>query len=563
MNRRELSKPLTAAVGACLLVLGAAQADANVYASGLTVDATQFEPSLGQTVEIGYILNENADDNVKIEVLDGSMTAIRTVNLGPQAKGPQSWTWNGKDDGSAIVADGNYSVQITASDDGHGDWEVLSDTFDLVNSFYVPRSVDINRNADGPYFGRIYVVEGGGPNTTASGRSVTDGIYILNADHTDAIGQGDAAQSGGVAWGEPADDTGAFSPKFVRIGEDNKVYLADHWDGHSGVWVGDPDFNAAVELLSNAGQDPATGRADNHGSVSAIWLEGSGDNLVLYTSEEEWPDVFGATDPGPCGTIYKYPVGTATQYAELPETIYDDVALGNPIQNYNTGLFRDSDGYWWTSQYRASAATTIPCILKIDTDGSSILWTSMDLDGGFDIYGGAIVGDPFFGTNNGLWIDEVRDRLFGSGYVDGYCVLLQWTTLDPGTLDYFIAGSRIRGLTTDPAGNLYTVDSNEELLKQWSPPDGANSYATPSWFTLQVGEAVVPTEIQADIARTGANQVEVSWTGAAASKTQTVESRDAFGSGAWTDVGNGSGEAGSIADDVTGVDGREYRVRQD
>ena len=564
MNDRRKTRNGAAWLGtsaALALVLVAGQAHANVYASGLTVDATQFEPSLGQTVEIGYILNENADSNVKIEVLDSSMTVVRTVNLGAQTTGPHSWTWNGRNDGSAIVPDGQYTVKITASDDGHGAWDQLSDDGASINWFYSPRGIDVNKNLDSPYLGRVYIGENGG--ATLAGRTTADGVYILNADHTDAVAQGDTPRTGGVAWPTPS----TSSPYSVHVGPDNKIYVTDWTNGTSGLWAGDPDFDTAVSIFANDNRD-AFGLCDNHGSIPGVWVEGAGAARVVYTVDEDWDSTTGDGDieTRHRGSILKYTVGTATGYAGAPEIVYDDdPAVNNYVMNGTVNLARDTNGNWLVTQYRSvgNAPGDIPALLKITPDGSTVTLLGSDLIGQNDADGYPIEFDPFQGISNGLAVDWGRDRLIAGGRNDGYVTVVQLSTIDPGTLTFVLLGTTIRAAAVDAAGNFYTVDSSEELLKQFSPPDGANSFTTPSWFAIQVGEAVVPTEIKADIARSGANEVEIGWAGATAGKTQTVESRDTVGSGAWTDVGSGSGETGSVADDVTGVGGREYRVRQD
>ncbi|MEJ5296946.1 MAG: PEP-CTERM sorting domain-containing protein, partial [Armatimonadota bacterium] len=50
-------------------------------------------------------------------------------------------------------------------------------------------------------------------------------------------------------------------------------------------------------------------------------------------------------------------------------------------------------------------------------------------------------------------------------------------------IDSFDAGSRIRDIAFDAAGNLYTVDNLTEWLRIWSPA-GANSFTTESWFEI-------------------------------------------------------------------------------
>ena len=55
---------------------------------------------------------------------------------------------------------------------------------------------------------------------------------------------------------------------------------------------------------------------------------------------------------------------------------------------------------------------------------------------------------------------------------------------DGSYVDGFDAGTYIQDIAFDAAGNLVTTDNNIEWMRIWSPPDGANSFTTESYFTF-------------------------------------------------------------------------------
>src|SRR5436190_600797 len=95
----------------------------------------------------------------------------------------------------------------------------------------------VNRRPASPYFGRIYVANARSA-VTATGRPTGDGIYILNADGTDAVGQGDTALTGGLDMA-----TGGTSmPWRLTIGEnDDMLYICDWADSDGNLYRVDPD----------------------------------------------------------------------------------------------------------------------------------------------------------------------------------------------------------------------------------------------------------------------------------------------------------------------------------
>src|SRR5580765_6654106 len=181
------------------LACSAATVWANVYPAGLLVDTSAAGGTCG-TVKITYFLNEDANGTstlpgVKIEVLDNTSAVIRTFIFPSQTKGLHTWEWDGRNSSGARVANGSYSFRITSADFGHPGWTLISSDSNTLMQFERPNGIAVNRNIDpvtrvaSQYYGRIYVSN---PRTTstASGRTMGDGIYVLNPDQTDALGQG-------------------------------------------------------------------------------------------------------------------------------------------------------------------------------------------------------------------------------------------------------------------------------------------------------------------------------------------------------------------------------------
>jgi len=52
--------------------------------------------------------------SVKVDILDGAGQIVRTMDLGALPEGVHTFTWDGKDEGGAPLADGAYTFKITA-----------------------------------------------------------------------------------------------------------------------------------------------------------------------------------------------------------------------------------------------------------------------------------------------------------------------------------------------------------------------------------------------------------------------------------------------------------------
>ena len=60
----------------------------------------------------------NAADQVTVTIKDSSGNVVRTLNLGAQAAGTQSFDWDGKTDAGVAAGAGNYSFSVSATASG-------------------------------------------------------------------------------------------------------------------------------------------------------------------------------------------------------------------------------------------------------------------------------------------------------------------------------------------------------------------------------------------------------------------------------------------------------------
>ena len=212
-------------------------ANANPYASGVTNN--------GGTVQ--FILNEDAD-SLYVVFNDG------TTNTLSPTKGAHSFSLGV-----------NTSYSIYAFKIGAHAFTQISDDASNYVSFYYPRGVAVNQNPQRPNFGRVYVVNSA-PGTGRNNRPVGKGIYALNADQTDAVGQGDNALLGGMALGSSL----RYSPYKISVGVDDTVYVGDiggqYTSGLSGtpsagtygqgIWALAPDISSSQALFNLADAVP-------------------------------------------------------------------------------------------------------------------------------------------------------------------------------------------------------------------------------------------------------------------------------------------------------------------
>jgi len=509
-----------------VVVLAAASApvSANVYATDLKFSAPAVDATNSNaTVDLLFRLNEPANETgIDIFRADND-TLVRHIDLGLQARGRVTWTWDLKDSSSQPVSKNTeYYYKVRAKSTGYSAWTQISNDNDQGGKFFNPKSVDVNKDPASPFFGRIYVNQPTFGATTAPPapqRTFTSkGLWALNADMTDALGQGDAGLTGGVAW-----TASTNSPYHLTVGPDGKIYLFDWADTHSGVWVAPADLSgnwvAILDPKDEVGQSgntaPLTSPPAIHGSTAGGIVLGKGLNRKLYTLDEDLQDAAG--NGGSDGSLWMYPIGAADAYCnKLPTIIWDDAG---PDMAWNMEMDVDVDGQgnWFICQNR-NEGTDTSSLWKVAPDGNAAnnwapAWTSLSQwaakEGTEDF-----VRDPLRRNRSGVAYDKVHNRLATVstlGWINVFSA-----SLDKSTLVQVPNGGTPRDVAFDAVGNIYIADNTSEELRVWSPGDGANEYTTKSiaTFVPANGSATKPATpvVTAPAKSTGGSQLSASWT---------------------------------------------------
>ena len=95
--------------------------------SGKTVKVQTNQFNLGEsgTMDIGFNLKNVASD-VEIRIVDSNGEVVRTEQLSNFNPGSHSWQWDGKTDSGQQAAEGDYRVEVSATD---GSTEIQTSTF--------------------------------------------------------------------------------------------------------------------------------------------------------------------------------------------------------------------------------------------------------------------------------------------------------------------------------------------------------------------------------------------------------------------------------------------------
>jgi hypothetical protein len=368
--------------------------------------------------------------------------------------------------GSSTMIGGVFQVAVDKT--GSGAPTLISDNNNVNNQFYGPRAVGVNKRPASPYFGRIYV--GNAPGTTGSGRPTGDGIYVLNADSSDPLGQGNTVLTAGLDMATG----GSSMPWRIRVGQDDDMlYLCDYSDAAGNLLRCDPNISAGSGVpvfMAPIGSMAAPLNASmNHGSLEEVYVTGSlaNSDLTVYTVDEDYE-----TNPGwltELNSLWQYNIGGGT----LPWSTYPDVKIATPGISYLgqvMGLDRGTNGYWYLLDSR-SAGSTI-CLQVIDpAAGPAVIWDSLSASLG--------LGLPRDWLSNSCSVAVSPDMKYCAVQRNGgQVVLMRLANGIPdlaGRIEFTALGTA-RQIVFDAADNLYTISAATERMRIYSL--GVTSTAT-------------------------------------------------------------------------------------
>jgi hypothetical protein len=433
-----------------------------------------------------FRLNESAD-NVKVVSAGGAVTN----DLGARPAG-----WNRFDLGvtgvfQVVVFKAAPAGFLTPIEPNLGAVLQLSpDT--PATRFFSPRGLAVNTHPASPYFGRIYVANAtsGTVSNGLSGspRTVGDGLYVLNPDFTDALGQGDAPLTGGLDFATGLD----FSPYRLSIGQDDNLYVCDYSDAKGGLYVVSADvgprFGTNV-LGGPPGSLFPVGNERVHGSIAAAVIEGSlaTSNLMAYVIDEDLQ-----TDRAEPVRTMLNSLWLHHLLGELPGSPYTmpDLVVAAPWVGFASqimDLSRGTNGFFYVNTYRSPGNDWAG--LYVHGPTGAPLWNSLDATR-------VLLNDP-------AAADLLRAT--GGGDVSPQGDVTAVIHLETGSITVLpladgipdlarrlafeafseTPGGQGRDVAFDAAGNLYAISAGTQQLRAFSP-GGRTTAITGSDGTFEV-----------------------------------------------------------------------------
>lgn len=409
---------------------------------------------------VSFRLNEAAD-NVKVIGNGGTLTN----DLGAAARGLTVTNLT-----SAGLTGGVFSVVVTKA--GAGAPTLISYDTNVFNQFERPTGVAVNKRPGSPYFGRIYV-SNSRTSPTGTGRPQGDGIYILNADCTDAVGQGDVALNSGINF----DSGSTSSPWRLRVGEQDDMVYATDWSDAVGtnsaaLYRFDPNIStgSGTNMFpyldgpldgTGAGLPPSY----NHGSISEVYVTGSLANgdLTVYTVDEDYETIPGGLSE--FNSLWRYDIGSADSGNSFPWSNAPNAKLATPsiaFVGQTMGLDRGTNGYFYLMDQRSGGGQN--GLQVVDPNGPLVVYESLT-----DSFNLGFTYDLF---SNCVSVAVSSDMKFLAAQRSGGQVLVVPLVNGIPNLaarfEFAGIGSSARQIVFDAANNLYLVSNVTERMRVYS-----------------------------------------------------------------------------------------------
>ena len=339
---------------------------------------------------------------------------------------------------------------------------------------YTRATVAIDRSPESDHFGTIYVGERVAKNHAANGLYACD----INGQPLN-----NNVYNGGMTWANN-----------MRIGVDGegKVYIPEWGDDYSGIYIADPDNLGGTFTQFFIGQRDSNGLITNNGqsiggSVSGLWVQGTGADTKLYAYLE---DVAGPS--GNKNSVGIYNIGQSdgsllTTWDQAPSNLLD---VGHVMPNANGYIIADAGGRGtWVMQYRSlnQNGPANPSVIFVDNDGNVVFNSGRDLTS----LNGSLISAFAINNNNDMMV--IND---GEGVLQFYNISWNGNTpvLTSNGMTYEADArtnvNAIYQMAFDWGGNLVCSGSNIGI---YSIPTNDNQSTTPakSSLTITKGELLI------------------------------------------------------------------------
>jgi hypothetical protein len=492
---------------------------ANVYATNIKINGslTSASAAPGASVSISYILNEPASGGVTVKILSGA-TAVRTLAFASgasgTARGTNTVTWDGKDAGNQNLPPGSYSVSITAASTGYPVWTQTTTDYvppatagDPGTYLYGGHGIAVDRNANSPYYGRVFAANGPAGGYGLPGDQT--GIIKCNAD-------GSFADEGGFSTGGHTWAGNQYSPWKVEVSADDHVYVNDYadasdWAPNGDVYRWDPTLSTGSQLRVLDSTNWASANGD-YVSLSGPAIWGTGTNTEIWMADDRFV---------PTGTnfgIIRYYV-SADGTCSNGDTGTTVVGVGGSLDLYPVDVAIGPNHAIYTLQYVSDTDNPSQRVMCFPAYDPSTNGGAPEYAATWAVGGGDPVGDWCNGY--GIAVDPTGTYVlvaFEGAGIEGCTKVLSAATgavvtnLDLGRT---ISGYNIHNDTDcawDAVGNAYYIDNYVGAWRAVSPP-GTNFSTTGAVAALQItGGAQAPYITSIAVAGT---IVTINFTGAA------------------------------------------------
>ena len=409
-------------IGAVVAALLSAHSTyAACYASALSRDATS----------ISFTLNEPGAD---VQVVVGSVTN----DLGAMTKGRHSTAASG----SSV-----YRVVVISTLPA-GYTQTSSDTNTLVN-FSRPNGVAVNTHPNSLAFGRIFVANGNTTSTT-TGRVQGRGIYALNADQSDALGQGNSALTAGISW-----FASTSNPYKLSISDDDQLVISGFSNTDANIWETSQNLTSSVTLLTPSGISVPTNHTD---FASSAIVKGALSNgtLTVYCVDGQLTNA--TTLASAWNSICRWNIGAGPLPFNSGPTILNNTGI-TTTADLGNDMDIGPDGKIYGLVNR-SAGTDVNSVFVINpANPSAKVWGSL-----------ATFGSPDALRAARAVAISVDGKKLATVHDDNHVSIMTLTNgiPDSSTLTTVTNSPTTtigRDIAFDIAGNIYTVSSGQQLLR--------------------------------------------------------------------------------------------------
>jgi hypothetical protein len=438
---------------------------------------------------VSFVLNEAAD-NVQI-ISDGGVT---TNQLGPLPAGLHSFVLGIS--GAFRVSAFKVSPAGFATPEAPNRGAILQINPNTgPTRFNNPRGLVVNNDPASPNFGRIYVANGSSGTAPAGAfgpaRTAGDGIYVLRADFTDDLGQGDGALTAGLPFITSGAAGDAVSPYRLSMGQDGNLYITDWSDAGGTLFVTDPNVGAGsgFNVLGGpvGGPFPVTDTR-YHGSIAAAVVEGSlaGGNLVAYVIDEDLQADRVSTTQNMRNTLWRHEIGGALPGPEVLPTRIGPTTPWINFVSQTMDLSRGTNGYFYVNDYR-SVGSDRGGLYVLAADGT-VLWNS--LTASRELLGDGAANDLLRATGGGA-VSPLGDYVAVINLESNGITVVPLIEGIPDLTNrlvfhgFAVATAQGREVAFDAVGNLYAVSSGAQALRAFSP-GGTTTVLTGSDGSLEI-----------------------------------------------------------------------------